>query len=148
MNVIRGYPEALGQIADQAAYEVCTGYTTSKELAKLHSRSDASIPCSCRPFVFEFQLLVPDACVSGWWWMYRERNSLLALRVEVDTTDPTLDLIEADVIEPLKRRTLDTTQLVVWNKEVLFPAHEDVLLLPPGATINGMTEVHVGFGIR
>ena len=53
-------------------------------------------------------------------------HSLLALRVEIDPTDSPLQLIEADVVKPLKARSGNRADPVVGDKEILLPAHEYV----------------------
>ena len=50
-----------------------------------------------------------------------------------------LDLIEANVVKPLKTGTHDLPHAVVWHKEGLLPAHEDVL------TLQAIFIVEVGF---
>jgi len=52
-----------------------------------------------------------------------------ALRVEIDTTDCTSDLVEAYVIETLKARARDGAHAMIRHEKVLLPAHEDVLAL-------------------
>ena len=56
---------------------------------------------------------------------------LLALGVKVYALDAARDLVEGDVVEPFEAGSADGLYSVVWNQEVLFPAHEQVLLLHP-----------------
>lgn len=56
---------------------------------------------------------------------------LLTLRVEIDSADPPLDLIVADVVKPFEARAGDRPDPVVGDQKVLFPPHEDVLAIPP-----------------
>jgi hypothetical protein len=49
--------------------------------------------------------------------------------VEVYPADFSLDLVEADVVEPLKARPSYGTNPVVGNQEVLLPSHKDVFSL-------------------
>lgn len=58
-------------------------------------------------------------------------NSLLALGVKVDALDAARDLVEGDVVEPFEAGAADGLHSVVWDQKVLFPAHEQVLLLHP-----------------
>lgn len=56
-------------------------------------------------------------------------NLLLAFRMKVYPAHRPLDLVEADVVEPLETGAHDLAHAVVRHKEGLFPAHEDVLTL-------------------
>ena len=56
---------------------------------------------------------------------------LLALGVKVYALDAARDLVEGDVVEPFEAGSVDGLYSVVWDQEVLFPAHEQVLLLHP-----------------
>lgn len=49
---------------------------------------------------------------------------LFALGVEIDAFDITRHLMEADVVKPLEARPTYRPHTMVWDKEVLFPAHE------------------------
>jgi len=51
--------------------------------------------------------------------------------MEVDTFNATRDLIEGDVIEALKTGPTYRPHGVIRYKKVLFPAHEQMLLLHP-----------------
>ena len=54
---------------------------------------------------------------------------LLAFGVEIYPTNRSLDLVEADVIEPLKTSTANRPHSVIWNEEMFLPSHEYVLSL-------------------
>jgi hypothetical protein len=56
---------------------------------------------------------------------------LLALGVKVYALDAARDLVEGYVVEPFEAGSADGLYSVVWDQEVLFPAHEEVLLLHP-----------------
>ena len=56
-------------------------------------------------------------------------DALLALGMEVYPADTAGTLVKADIIEPLKACAGNGAYAVVWDKEMLFPAHEDVLAL-------------------
>lgn len=56
-------------------------------------------------------------------------NSPLALAVEVNAIDLSMDLIKTNIIEALKARPGDGAHAMVGDEEVLFPAHENVLAL-------------------
>lgn len=56
-------------------------------------------------------------------------NSLLALGVEIYSTNATFLLIEANVIKAFKRGTIDGTNTMVGYEKVFLPAHKDVLAL-------------------
>lgn len=62
-------------------------------------------------------------------------NTLFAFRVKVNTAYFTLDLVEANVVEALKAGTRYRANSMVWNQEVLFPAHKDGFSL--GSISNG-----------
>ena len=49
--------------------------------------------------------------------------------MEVQASDVARDLVQAEVVEPGKGRTLDATDVGVWVEEELFPAHEKILVL-------------------
>jgi hypothetical protein len=49
--------------------------------------------------------------------------------MEVDTINTSRQLIETDVIKSLKAGTIDRPYAVIRYQEVLFPTHEQVLLL-------------------
>ncbi len=49
--------------------------------------------------------------------------------MEIYAANSTLDLIEADVIEPFKAGPVDIRHTMIRNKEVLLPPHEDILTL-------------------
>lgn len=49
--------------------------------------------------------------------------------MKVYAADFTFDLIEANVVKPLKTSASDSPDSVVWDQEVLFPPHENVFLL-------------------
>ena len=51
--------------------------------------------------------------------------------MKVDAFDATRDLVERDVVEALEACSTDGLDSVIWNQEVLFPAHEQMLLLHP-----------------
>lgn len=55
--------------------------------------------------------------------------SLFAFRMEIDTADLPFELIEADVVETLETSAGYRPYAVVWHQEMLFPAHEDRVLL-------------------
>ena len=49
--------------------------------------------------------------------------------MEIYSTDSSLNLVEADVVETLEARTVDCPNAVVGYEKVFFPPHKDVLLL-------------------
>ena len=49
--------------------------------------------------------------------------------MKVYSTDRPFPHIEADVVEALEAGTADSPYAVVWHKEMLLPAHEDVFAL-------------------
>lgn len=59
----------------------------------------------------------------------KENNSPLALRMEVDTTDGSLYLVEADIVESLETGARDCSNSVVWDEEIFLPSHKYVLML-------------------
>ena len=54
---------------------------------------------------------------------------LLALGMEVNPTNTPITLIKTNIIKPFETGARDRLDAVVRHKEVLFPAHEDVLAL-------------------
>lgn len=52
-----------------------------------------------------------------------------ALRMEVDTTDASLNLIEANIVEPFETGTGDRSNPVIRHKEILFPPHKNMFAL-------------------
>lgn len=54
---------------------------------------------------------------------------LLTLRMEINPTNTPINLIKTNVVKTLETRTRDRLHAVVRHKEVLFPAHEDMLAL-------------------
>lgn len=54
---------------------------------------------------------------------------LLAPSMKIYAADRPLDLIETNVIESLKAGSINGSYSVIWHKKMLFPSHEDVLLL-------------------
>ncbi len=56
-------------------------------------------------------------------------DSLLALCVEIDPANSSLNLIEANIVEPFEARTTDCSNSMIGNQEVLLPSHEDVFSL-------------------
>lgn len=52
-----------------------------------------------------------------------------ALCMEVDTADASLNLIEADIVEPFEAGTGDRSNPVIRDKEILFPPHENMFAL-------------------
>lgn len=55
--------------------------------------------------------------------------------MEVDATDGTLNLVEADVVEPFEAGAGNGLDAVVGHKEGFLPPHEDVL--PLGIVLEG-----------
>ena len=51
--------------------------------------------------------------------------------MEVDALNAAGHLVEADVVEALEAGTADCPDPVVGHKKVLFPAHEEMLLVHP-----------------
>jgi len=56
-------------------------------------------------------------------------HSLLTLCMKVYAANRPLNLVEADVVEPLKTGSSDRSHSVVWDQEMFLPPHEDVLPL-------------------
>jgi hypothetical protein len=56
-------------------------------------------------------------------------HSPLALAVEINAIDLSLDLIKTNIVKTLEARATDSPHPVVGNKEMLFPAHENMLAL-------------------
>lgn len=52
-----------------------------------------------------------------------------ALRMEVDTADASLNLIEANVVEPFEAGTGDRSNPVIRHEEILFPPHKNMFAL-------------------
>lgn len=60
----------------------------------------------------------------------KERESILfALCVKIDPGDGSLDLVKTDVVEALETGTGYCAHAMVGDKEVLLPAHEDMIAL-------------------
>ena len=74
--------------------------------------------------------------------------SLLAFRVEIDTTDLPFYLVETDVIKPLEASTLNVALLMVRDQKVLLPPHEYMLLIVPRLIIERVFKGHISFGMR
>ena len=55
--------------------------------------------------------------------------SLVRFGVVIDSRDSAMNLIEADVIESLKAGTSDLAYTVIWDQELLFPAHKHVFAI-------------------
>lgn len=47
-------------------------------------------------------------------------------RMEIDSADGALYLIEANIVESLEARTVDLSYAMIWHQEFLLPAHEHV----------------------
>ena len=60
---------------------------------------------------------------------YRGIDILFAARVEVDSRYRAITLVEADVVEAFKTSSSDGFDLVIWDQEVLFPSHKQMLAL-------------------
>jgi hypothetical protein len=56
-------------------------------------------------------------------------NIPLTLRMEVDPAHRPLNLVEADVIEPLKTSAIQLRDSVIWHEKALFPPHKYAFLL-------------------
>lgn len=54
---------------------------------------------------------------------------LLTLRMEINPTNTSINLIKANVIKTLETRARDRLHAVVRHEEVFFPAHENVFAL-------------------
>lgn len=59
----------------------------------------------------------------------RMGDSLLTLRMEVNSTDCPRNLIKADVIETFETCATYRPHPVIWDQEVFFPPHEYVIPL-------------------
>lgn len=49
--------------------------------------------------------------------------------MKIDTADASLNLIEADIVEPLEAGTRDRSNPVIRNKEIFFPPHKNMFAL-------------------
>jgi len=63
--------------------------------------------------------------------MHRAPHSLLAFGVKIDAFNATRDLVEANVVKALEACPAYCADAVVWHQKILFPAHEEMLLLHP-----------------
>lgn len=61
--------------------------------------------------------------------LYRASDILFAARVEVDPRHRAIALVEADVVEAFKTSSSNGLDLVVWDQEVFFPSHKQMLTL-------------------
>lgn len=61
--------------------------------------------------------------------LWKHDDLPLALRMEVNTTHGSLNLIEADIVESLEASARDSSHPMVRDKEILLPSHEHMLTL-------------------
>ena len=83
--------------------------------------------------------------------------------MKIYATNFALDLVEANIIEPLETRTRNSTDSMVRYQKVLFPTHEDIVFLShiwdkhwplagallkraEGAELGPMAEIYFGVG--
>ena len=70
-------------------------------------------------------------------------NSLLALRMKVNTTDFSFSHVHADVVEALETSARYIALAMIRDQKMLLPSHEDVVLRPPWLVVRGEIEAHV-----
>lgn len=51
--------------------------------------------------------------------------------MKVDPFDATRDLVERNVVEAFETSSTDSLDSMIWNQEVFFPPHEQMLFLHP-----------------
>ena len=51
--------------------------------------------------------------------------------MKVDAFDATRDLVERNVVEAFETSSTDSLDSMIWNQEVFFPPHEQMLFLHP-----------------
>lgn len=61
--------------------------------------------------------------------LYRAVDILFAARVKVDPRHGAIALVEADVVEALETSSSNGLDLVIWDQEVFFPSHKQMLAL-------------------
>lgn len=49
--------------------------------------------------------------------------------MEINSSDASRTLVEADIVEALETCASDGFDLVIGNQEVFFPAHEEMIVL-------------------
>jgi hypothetical protein len=79
-------------------------------------------------YVHQLKLLVSTSKVSA--VIFESAIDILfAARVEVDSRDRAIALVEANIVEAFKTCSSNRLNLVIRNQEVFFPSHKQMLAL-------------------
>ena len=93
-------------------------------LSKLHRSHAAPILD-----MLKFELLVSGTLSVNGLLGQADGSLLLALGVEINSSNTSGALIEADIVEALETCPGDGFDLVIGNQEVFFPTHEEMIVL-------------------
>ena len=102
-------------------------YSVAKSIN--HSSKFNSAKTSTVVNMRKLKLLISVTCQRTSFSQSDGQYLLLALRMEVDPTHGSRNLIETYIVESLETRAHDLPNSMIWHQKVFFPPHEDILPL-------------------